>query len=408
MLAVDVGVGHQHDLVVPQLGEVEVLADAGAERRDQRLDLLVAQRAVEAGALDVEDLAADRQDRLRARVAPAHRRAAGRVALDDEDLALLGAVRLAVRELAGHAARLEQALAAGRLARLAGRHARGGGLDRLADDVARLGRVRVEPVAELLVDDRCTNVLASVLPSLVLVWPSNCGSPSLIEMTAVRPSRMSSPVRFSSFSLRMPFSRAYRLTSEVIAARKPSSCVPPSVVEIVLAYVCTDSEYALVHCMRDLDGDPALGVLGLEVDDLGVDQLDLLRRVEVLDVVDQAAVVLVGDGRANARRASSAPRRRRPRRSVPACSGRSSVSVICRPLLRNAICWNRARSVSKSYSVVSKIAGSAQNVCVRAGLVGRLALVQRRRAACRRRRSSAATREAVALDHGLDACATAR
>ena len=54
----------------------------------------------------------------------------------------------------------------------------------------------------------CTNRLASVLPSLVLVWPSNCGSPSLTEMTAVRPSRMSSPVRFSSFSLRMPFSRA--------------------------------------------------------------------------------------------------------------------------------------------------------------------------------------------------------
>ena len=55
---------------------------------------------------------------------------------------------------------------------------------------------------------RCTNVLASVLPSFVFVWPSNCGSPSLMEMTAVSPSRMSSPVRFSSFSLRMPLSRA--------------------------------------------------------------------------------------------------------------------------------------------------------------------------------------------------------
>ncbi len=82
---------------------------------------------------------------------------------------------------------------------------------------------------------RWTNVLASVLPSFVFVWPSNCGSPSLTEMTAVSPSRMSSPVRFSSFSLRMSFSRAYRLTSEVIAARKPSSWVPPSVVLIVLA-----------------------------------------------------------------------------------------------------------------------------------------------------------------------------
>ena len=47
----------------------------------------------------------------------------------------------------------------------------------------------------------------------------------------------------------MFFSRAYRLTSEVSAARKPSSCVPPSVVEIVFAKVRTASEYAVVHCM---------------------------------------------------------------------------------------------------------------------------------------------------------------
>ena len=46
------------------------------------------------------------------------------------------------------------------------------------------------------------------LPSLVFVWPSNCGSLSLAEMTAVRPSRTSSPERLSSFSLRWPFSRA--------------------------------------------------------------------------------------------------------------------------------------------------------------------------------------------------------
>ena len=42
------------------------------------------------------------------------------------------------------------------------------------------------------------------LPSLVFVWPSNCGSVSFAEMTAVRPSRTSSPVRLSSFSLRIP------------------------------------------------------------------------------------------------------------------------------------------------------------------------------------------------------------
>ena len=119
MLAVDVGIGHQHDLVVPGLLDVEVLADAGAERRDHRLDFVVAERAVEARLLDVEDLAAQRQDRLGLGVATLHGRAAGRVALDEEDLADRRVLARAVLELAGHAAALEQALAAGLLARLA-------------------------------------------------------------------------------------------------------------------------------------------------------------------------------------------------------------------------------------------------------------------------------------------------
>ena len=87
----------------------------------------------------------------------------------------------------------------------------------------------------------CTNDLASVLPSLVLVWPSNCGSASLIETIAVSPSRTSSPVRFGSFSLSSFWSRAYLLTTVVSAARNPSSWVPPSAVLITFANVCTDS-----------------------------------------------------------------------------------------------------------------------------------------------------------------------
>ncbi len=79
--------------------------------------------------------------------------------------------------------------------------------------------------------------LASELPSLVLVWPSNCGSASLIEMIAARPSRMSSPVSFSSLGLKIFLSVAHRFTTEVSALRKPSSWVPPSWVLMVLAKV---------------------------------------------------------------------------------------------------------------------------------------------------------------------------
>ena len=56
-----------------------------------------------------------------------------------------------------------------------------------------------------------TKDFASVLPSFVFVCPSNCGSASFTEMIAIRPSRTSSPVSGSSFSLRILLSRAYRL-----------------------------------------------------------------------------------------------------------------------------------------------------------------------------------------------------
>jgi hypothetical protein len=53
-----------------------------------------------------------------------------------------------------------------------------------------------------------TSERIDALPSLVLVCPSNCGSRSFTEMIAMSPSRTSSPIRLSSFSLSNPFCRA--------------------------------------------------------------------------------------------------------------------------------------------------------------------------------------------------------
>ena len=87
-------------------------------------------------AFDVQNLAAQGQNRLDVSATAVLGRTACRVTLYDEELGQLGIAHRAVSELTGQRRRLEQALAAGRLARLAGGVARLAGLLRLLDDLA--------------------------------------------------------------------------------------------------------------------------------------------------------------------------------------------------------------------------------------------------------------------------------
>ena len=122
--AVHVGVGHDDDAVVAQPREVEVVVHARADGGDHRADAVVAQHLVGARLLDVEYLAPQRQNRLRAAVAPALRRAAGGVALDQIQLAQLRVLLGAVGELAGQPAAVHRVLADYQVARLPRRLAR--------------------------------------------------------------------------------------------------------------------------------------------------------------------------------------------------------------------------------------------------------------------------------------------
>jgi hypothetical protein len=103
MRAVDIGISHDDDLVVAQLRDVEVISvafrEAAAETVDHRLDLGIGQDLVDAGLLDIQNLAADRQDGLVIAVAGRLGRAAGGISLDDENLASGRIAALAVREL---------------------------------------------------------------------------------------------------------------------------------------------------------------------------------------------------------------------------------------------------------------------------------------------------------------------
>ena len=151
--AVDVGVGHDDDPAVAQLGDVELVApDPGAERHDEVSDLLIRDHAVEPGPLDVEDLAPQRQHRLGAPVAPGLGGAAGAVAFDEEEFGDRGVLLGAVLELSGKEVHVHRGLAAGEFAGLAGGLARKRGLDDLADHGLGFARILLEPLGEPLAD----------------------------------------------------------------------------------------------------------------------------------------------------------------------------------------------------------------------------------------------------------------
>ena len=129
------------------------------ERRDQRADLRRGEHLVEARALDVQDLALQRQDRLRAAVATLLRGAAGRIALDDKELRERRILFLAVCELAGQPRDVERALPPRQFARLARRFARAGRVDDLRHDRLRLRRGLEQELRQLLCDQRLHDAL---------------------------------------------------------------------------------------------------------------------------------------------------------------------------------------------------------------------------------------------------------
>src|SRR4029079_12079272 len=92
--------GHDDNLAVADLAHVLDVVDVHANRRDEGRNLVVLQKLFELGLLDVEHLAAKGQDGLELPVAPALGAAAGRVALDEEELALVALATRAVVELA--------------------------------------------------------------------------------------------------------------------------------------------------------------------------------------------------------------------------------------------------------------------------------------------------------------------
>ena len=198
-------------------------------------ELLVLEHLRDRRALGVQHLAAQRQDRLTRAIAALLRRSAGRVALDDEDLALLAAGRRAVAELAGQReARRRRALARDFGLRRAARFTRARRENDARDD--RLGRASWCELSQCSSAGRTIESTMAVTSGLFrrsFVWPWNCGSLRKMLSTPTTPSRMSSAVSVTPFGERLCVSMKLRIALPT-PARRPFSCVPPDPVGMPL------------------------------------------------------------------------------------------------------------------------------------------------------------------------------
>ncbi len=164
--------------------------------------------------------------------------------------------------------------------------------------------------------------------SLPLVWPSNCGCESLTLTTATRPSRTSSPLRFSFRSLKSPSDWPMALMVRVSDGAEAGE-VRAAVDGVDVVGEAEDRlGVAVVVLERDLD----LDVVAHRFHHDGLVVQHRLAAVEVLDELGDAACVL---------ELGAAWPRRSWRSAV-----RSSVSVISRPLLRKASSRRRCARVS--------------------------------------------------------------
>ena len=112
MGAVHIGIGHDDDLVIPELFNVEFVPDARAQRHDQGIQLVVAVDLIRPGFFHVEHLAPHGEDGLEPGVPTLNGGTGCAVALHDVDFAKAGVPLVAVLKLVGHLAGFQPRLAA--------------------------------------------------------------------------------------------------------------------------------------------------------------------------------------------------------------------------------------------------------------------------------------------------------
>ena len=290
MASVDVGIGHDDDLVVAEFLQVERLAvllgaDRHAQRREHVLDLLVLPHAVLLRLLDVQDLTAQRHDGLEIAVAARFGRAACRVTLDEEDFGDRTVAARTVGQLAGESRPRKHGLALHHFAGVACRVARRGGQDDLLHDGLGILGVLLQIVAQRrghrLIDGGRNLVVAQLglglaLELRLLHLHRNHGREPLAEVVAV--------------DVELQLGEHARILGVFLERTRER---PAEAGQVRTALDRVDVVHIRVHVLREgvvvlhghLDRDAVL--FGVEVDDL-LDDRRAARGVEVLDELLEA------------------------------------------------------------------------------------------------------------------------
>ena len=245
--AVDVRVRQDADLAVAQRRQVErVVATVriDADRDRDVVDLVVGEQPVALGLPGVEHLAAQRQDGLELLVAAHLGRAAGRVALDQENL-VAARCRSTRNRSACPAAPPRRSPSSSRPS---------------APTRGRVCAWRITRSASFLPWSTCwlshnssagrakstTSFTASRLFRRSLIWPWNCGSSTFADSTNDTRANTSSGSSLTPFGSR-PCRSTKPLTASKRPSRRPDSCVPPAGVGIRLTYDSRSSGPSSVH-----------------------------------------------------------------------------------------------------------------------------------------------------------------
>src|SRR5208282_2346449 len=154
MRAVHIGVGHEDDLAVPQLGSVEIFCtDARSQCGDHGADFFVTEHLVVACLLYVQDLALKRQDLLETAIAALLSGTTCAFTLDQIHLAAFRLTLRAVGQLARQPTTVERALAASEITGFARSLARTRCFNGFVDDLLCYWRVLVEEGSQAFVDE---------------------------------------------------------------------------------------------------------------------------------------------------------------------------------------------------------------------------------------------------------------